>query len=47
MRRSSQGPLVRVSHLVFALINSEASYIFVKIKQKLCANVPKGVPQQI
>jgi len=29
------------------LISSEASHMFVKIKQNLCANVPNGDPQQV
>jgi len=57
-QRSRAGPLSRVLHLVFALfvkklitlqshlISSEGSNMFVKIKQNLCANVPKRVPQQ-
>jgi len=29
------------------LINSEASHVFVKMKQELCANVPKKAAQQL
>jgi len=29
------------------LISSEASHMFVQIKQNLCANVPKADPQQV
>jgi len=29
------------------LIKSEVNHMLVKIKETLCANVPKGVPQQI
>jgi len=29
------------------LINSEASHVFVKMKQTLCANMPKKAPQQL
>jgi len=38
--------------IAFNLINhsgatSKASKMFVEIKQKLCANVPKGTPEQL
>jgi len=43
--------IVLVKSLVFSLeayvISSEASRMFVKIKQNLCANVPKGDSQQV
>jgi len=29
-----------------AATSSQASYTFVRIKQELCANMPKGAPQQ-
>jgi len=50
--RSSRVPLMRFSHLVFAVwntvsLNPEAGHIFVKINQKLCANAPQRAPQQI
>jgi len=59
IQRCREGPLLRFSHLFFALffkwfitplephsISSEASHTLVKIKQKFCANMPKGAPQQ-
>jgi len=49
-----EAPFLRVSHcfcLLFNLeahlISSEASHMFVKIKQTLSENVPKGDPQEV
>ena len=45
---STPHPPLRASHLVFAvrnlIFNPEASHMFVKIKEKLCANAPERPP---
>jgi len=37
---------LKITALEPHLISSEASYVFVKIKQKFCTNMPKEAPEQ-